>query len=98
MSKAKAEALKNMDPSWPIDKLPDCPLKWEKILEKGKTEADWKYTDDSWDMNKDPALVLGDKLNNVKEATGFQKFERASNMPGWELFIGGASCRDICQG
>lgn len=67
MSKAKAAALANMDPSWPIEKLPDCPLKWDKILEKGRNDPDWKYTDDSWDMNKDPVKVLGKKLNDVKE-------------------------------
>jgi hypothetical protein len=32
MSAAKAELLKNMDPSWPIEKLPDCMVKWDKIL------------------------------------------------------------------
>lgn len=96
MSKEKAEALANMDESWPIEKLPDCPLKWKKILDKGRADPDWKYTDEAWDMNTNPEKVLGQKLNAAKESSGFAKFERASNMPGWELFIDGASCRDIC--
>jgi len=98
MSKAKQDELANMDPSWPIEKLPDCDTKWEKIVAKGKAEPDWKYTDEKWDICKDPAMVLGDRLNNKKEATGFTEFKRASEMDGFELFIDGASCRDICQG
>lgn len=43
-------------------------------------------------------MVLGDRLNNSKEATGFNEFKRASEMDGFELFVDGASCRDICQG
>lgn len=95
MSKAKAEALANMDPTWPIEKLPDCPLKWDKILEKGKNEPDWKYTDDTWNIVTDSEKVIGKKLNDLKVSENFDRFERASDMPGWELFIEGASCRDI---
>jgi len=98
MSKAKQDELANMDPTWPIEKLPDCLVKWEKILAKGLEDSAWKYTDEKWDMCKDSLLVLGEVLNSSKEATGFSEFKRASDCEGFELFVDGASCRDICQG
>jgi len=95
MSAAKAEMLKNMDPSDPIEKLPDCMVKWNKILDMGRADPDWKYTDVEWNMAEKPELVLGEELFGLKENSGFNRFERCSNMPGWELFVDGASCRDI---
>lgn len=95
MSAEKALKLKNMDLSLPIEELPDCMPKWEKILAKGRAEPNWKYTDVEWNMAEKPELVLGEELFKLKENSGFNKFVRCSNMTGWELFVDGASCRDI---
>jgi hypothetical protein len=67
MSKAKAAALANMDPNAPISELPDCLVKWEKILAKAKADPDYKYIDDAWNICENPEKVLGKKLFDVKD-------------------------------
>ena len=71
MSKAKAEALANMDPNAPISELPDCLIKWEKILAKGKSEPDYKYIDEEWNCIDNPEKVMGEFCFQGKDNDGF---------------------------
>jgi hypothetical protein len=56
-----------MDPNAPISELPDCLVKWEKILAKAKADPDYKYIDDAWNICENPEKVLGKKLFDVKD-------------------------------
>lgn len=105
MSKEKQKIFDEMNAAiargedWPIEKLPDSKVKWNKILAKGIEEPGWKYTDEGWNMMTDSKKVLGERIDGIKEnMLGFREFKRASDCDGYELFIDGASNRDIRQG
>jgi len=97
MSAAKREMLLNLDLSKPIDELPDCQAKFEKIEEEYCNEAEAKYTDAQWD-HADEGKVLGEKIFNEPAKRYIKSWKRASEMEGAVLFRDGASHEDVTQG
>lgn len=92
MSDAKRKLLANMDKNAPIDELPDCKHKFDKIDEEfGDPNNENKYNDVQFDHN-DPAKILG------KDEPMVDRWGRASEMEGAVLFRDGASHEDITQG
>jgi len=48
MSAAKRAKIADIDPSAPIDEIPDCDIKYKKIIEKCSTDVSYKYVDAEW--------------------------------------------------
>ena len=58
MSDKKRQLLANMDKNAPIDELPDCQHKFEKIEEEFGADNENKFVDVNFDHN-DPDKILG---------------------------------------
>lgn len=73
MCKKKQEMLKNLDLTLPLDQIPDCYEKYEKIVQEGNMYTDAKFgaTESS----------LGDAA-----ASRVAGWKRASEVPGAKLF------------
>ena len=62
--------METLNLSMPLEKLPDCPPKFKKILERSKTDPNWKYTDENWSPITDEKKVLGDRVYAEKDNRG----------------------------
>lgn len=95
MSDARRLAMEEMlkNPNMPIDDMPDCKIKLDKIREKVK-EDHQKFTDSQFDHEK-PDQVLGDRIAPNPRLRLIDGWKRASEIPGAKLFIDGASHEDI---
>jgi hypothetical protein len=80
-----------MDKDAPIDELPDCQHKFDKIEEQFGAGVNEKYVDAGFDHN-DAEKVLG------KEFGELDHWGRASEIEGAVLFKDGANHEDITQG
>lgn len=99
MSAAKREKLKNIDFNAPLDEIPDCDQKYEKIVNMCKTDQSYIYTDKEFDA-QNQLRVLGDKVNETLPSRGLRglKFVRARDLHGAVLYSDGVSHRDVQQG
>ena len=97
MSSARLAALEKMknNPNMPIDEMPDCPTKLEKVREQAK--AGTEFTDKQFD-HEDEKLVYGDFVHSQLRQRLVTGWKRASEVPGAVLFKDGASHEDITQG
>ena len=92
--KQMEEMLKN--PDMPMDQMPDCEMKLEKIR-ADCTANSKKYTDVDFDHEKEEE-ILGAPIFAAKTARAITGWKRASEVPGAVLFRDGASHEDITQG
>lgn len=98
MSDARRLAMEEMlkNPNMPIEDMPDCKVKLDKIREKCKQDGE-KFTDTQFDHDK-PEVVLGERIAPVASQREIEEWKRASDIPGAVLFRDGASHEDITQG
>lgn len=90
MSDAKRQKLQNLDPNMPIDDMPDCDVKYEKILAEYAKSGE-QFTDKQFPTTNDS---LGQGCLN----RGVAKWMRASEMDGMIIFQDKIDARDVVQG
>ena len=97
MSGARQAAIEAMrrNPDMPIDEMPDCPTKLEKI--RAQAQQGEKFNDSQFDHNNEEA-VYGEFVYSQKSMRQITGWKRASEIPGAVLFRDGASHEDITQG
>lgn len=52
MSKEKREKLEKIDPSMPVDEMPDCFIKYDKIVKEAKEQGKL-FTDNQFKANNE---------------------------------------------
>lgn len=77
-------ARMDADPNMPVDDMPDCQKKLEKIRNECKTNA-CKFTDAQFD-HKIEEEVLGTNIYQAKSARAITGWARASEIEGSVLF------------
>lgn len=82
------------NPDMPIDEMPDCHIKLNKIREYCKANA-CKFEDKQFD-HSDEAAIFGERI--IPRQRAVTGWKRASEIPGACLFRDGASHEDITQG
>lgn len=90
MSEEKKKLLANFDENMPIDEMPDCEMKYKKIIEKYKKDK-VLFEDKQFPPNEQS---LGAGCTN----RGVAKWVRASTVPGTAVYKGKIDPRDVVQG
>jgi hypothetical protein len=90
LTEDKRNKLKDLDPNMPIDDMPDCDIKYEKIVKRYK-EENIQFEDKQFPPN-DQSLGPG-CLNR-----GVAKWMRASEIEGTCLYREKIDARDVVQG
>ena len=90
--RAAIEKLKK-NPNMPIDEMPDCDIKLQRIREQCTLDGK-KFTDVQWHYEKEEQ-VLGKTIFDAKRERAITGWKRESEIPGAKLFIDGASHEDI---
>lgn len=85
MTKAKRELLKNVDLSLPVNELPDCKEKYQKIVQEGQM-----FTDEKFPANE---ASLGPECSRQVAA-----WKRASDLPEARLYKDKLNYEDVTQG
>lgn len=98
MSGKRQAAMRRMlaDPNMPVDDMPDCMKKLDKIRDECKTNTT-KFTDAQFDHAIEEE-VLGTNIYQNKSSRAITGWARASEIEGSVLFRDGASHEDINQG
>lgn len=86
MSEEKRQLLSNLDPNMPIDEMPDCEIKYKKILEEANKGNKWE---DKKFLHDDSSL--GPDCTN----RGVSTWVRASEKEGCVLYDGLINHEDI---
>lgn len=90
MTEEKRKLLLNMPKDMPVDEMPDCELKYSKIVERYEKEK-IMFEDKQFPADKSS---LGDTCQN----RGVAKWVRSSDIPGTILFKGTIDPTDVTQG
>ena len=88
--------IKNPHVYMPLDDMPDCDIKLNKLRQDCKVNA-IKYTDKQFDHEQEEQ-VLGTTIFKEKSSRLIHSWKRASSIPGAVLFHQNASHEDITQG
>jgi len=91
MSDAKRKLLESVNEDMPVQDMPDCMIKYRKILKEAKGPGKVVFEDSKFGHNEQ---ALGPGCLN----RGVAKWMRARDVPGAKLYMDGASHLDVVQG
>jgi hypothetical protein len=91
MSEEKRKLLESIDENMPIDEMPDCEIKYKKIVDQFKQSKE-KFKDAQFPPTQES---LGDNMGGRGIA---DEWKRASDVEGTTVFKDKIDARDVVQG